>query len=315
MNYQISILLVTYNHEEYIDKALSSLLCQTIEGPIEVVIADDRSSDNTLDIIKRYEGRDARLHFKYLNSTANIGITKNYQRGFAACTGEYVAVLEGDDYWYSSLKLKRQLDFLYSYSGCDLCSVNYFVYEEDQARFTIRTAIGREHRFIGARDLIADNLIGNFSTCMYRKSALDKLPKSLYEIKAYDWILNICIARHSMIGFLEEPMSVYRLHSRGAWTQKSSIEKLKEQIELIPTYDELTEYIFKDDFKNLANYLQRCISGEHIRDAMANAFEPMGNVLPTISDFIPPILITIVHALLPPKLKHFIIRMFHRGLA
>jgi glycosyltransferase involved in cell wall biosynthesis len=311
----LSILLVTYNHGKYIRKALSTLFDQIIKGPIELVVADDGSSDDTLNIIKEHEGKDPRFHFKYLDSTSNLGITRNYQRGFAACTGKFVAVLEGDDYWANSRKLQRQLNFLNSHCGCDLCSVNYFVYEEALSQFTARTTIGRGYRFIGARDLIADNLIGNFSTCMYRKSALDQLPQSLFEIKSYDWIVNICVAGKGLIGFLEEPMSVYRLHANGVWTQKSCIEKFKEQLELIPAYDELTKNVFKNDFENLAKCLQHFIAVSQLECAVGNATKPFGKVLPIILDFTPPIFLAFFRALVPPKLKSFILRILQRGSA
>ncbi|KJS28352.1 MAG: glycosyl transferase [Desulfatitalea sp. BRH_c12] len=312
---RLSILLVTYNHEKYIEKAINSIFFQTLEGPVELVIADDGSSDNTLTIIREHEGRDPRFQFKYLDGNSNIGITRNYQRGFAACTGTYVAVLEGDDYWVSSLKLKHQCDFLDNFYGCDLCSVNYFVYQEDQASFTIRTAIGNGHRFISARELIADNIIGNFSTCMYRKSGLEKLPPAIFSIKSYDWIVNICIARYSLIGFLEEPMSVYRLHSNGVWAQKPHVEKLKEQLGLIPAYDELTMHIFKNDFENLSNCLKHNIITSSVEDAVADTCKPFARILPNILDFMPPIILTLSRSLLPPKLKRSIVRIFFRGVA
>ena len=152
-HYRLSVMLVTYNHEKYIHQALRALFRQAIDVPIELVVADDGSSDDTLDIIREFEGKDPRFHFKYLDDTSNLGITRNYQRGFAACNGEYVAVLEGDDYWVNPMKLQRQCDFLDAHWECDLCSVNYFVYEEDGAQFTARTTIGEGHRFVGARDL------------------------------------------------------------------------------------------------------------------------------------------------------------------
>jgi len=312
-SFQLSVLLVSYNHENYIRQALDSLFRQVFDGPIELIIADDASSDDTVDIIKKYEGNDSRFHFKYLDKTPNRGITKNYQRGFSACTGEYVAVLEGDDYWISPTKLQQQSDFLDCHWECDLCSTNYFVYEEDRSQFTARAAIGYGHSLIGARDLIADNLVGNFSTCMYRKSALDELPQALYEIKSYDWIVNICVARQSLIGFLEEPMSVYRLHVNGVWAKTSPIEKLKEQLELIPVYDELTNHIFKADFEMLASRLQHLITASHFKGAIATASHPVAQVLPSILDYMPPVLVTLVRALVPPKLKRLLVRIFQRG--
>jgi len=314
-HFRLSVLLVTYNHEKYIHQALQSLFRQVIEGPIELVIADDGSSDNTLKIIRESEGKDSRFHFKYLDNTSNLGITRNYQRGFAACTGEYVAVLEGDDYWVSPGKLQRQLGFLDAHWECDLCSVNYFVYENDRAQFTVRTAIGSGYRFIGARDLIADNLVGNFSTCMYRKPALDALPQALFDIKSYDWIVNICVARHSLIGFLEEPMSVYRLHSAGVWAQTPHIKKLMIQLDLIPAYDALTEHVFHVDFDMLASRLRHVITVSQIRHTTEAVAQPLARALPKLLAFMPPVLMAVVRAIVPPALKCFLVKLLHGSRA
>lgn len=312
---KLSILLVTYNHGKYIRQALTNLFGQIIEGPIELVIADDGSADSTLDIIREFEGKDPRIHFKYLDNTSNLGITRNYQRGFAACNGEYVAVLEGDDYWVNPMKIQRQCDFLDNHWECDLCSVNYFVYEEDRAQFTARTSIGTGYRFLSARDLIADNLVGNFSTCMYRKSALDKLPPALYEIKSYDWIINICIARQSLIGFLEEPMSVYRLHAQGVWTQITPIKKLQEQLELIPAYSSLTDHIFKTDFDILASRLQHHLTLSQVEKAVAATTQPLTRMVPRILDYMPPVLLSCLRALVPPKINRLLVKILNRNIA
>ena len=305
---RLSVLLVTFNHKDHIYQALHGLLRQVVDGPIELVIADDCSSDSTLDIIKEFEGKDSRFKFKYLEGISNRGITKNYQRGFAACTGEYVAILEGDDYWVSPKKLQRQLNFLDRHWECDLCSVNYFIYEEDLAQFTLRTVQGRGYRLIGARDLIADNLIGNFSTCMYRRSALDALPEDLFQIKSYDWIVNICVARRSLIGFLEEPMSVYRLHPAGIWTKTPHIEKLQQQLNLIPAYDSLTEGVFDIEFKHLASRLQRVIDTSPRRNTVRMAAQAMLRMPSNLKDYVPPLLIMTVRLLLPPAIKRFFVK-------
>lgn len=311
---RISVLLVTYNHENYIRQALDALFGQIIDGTIEVVIADDASSDDTLAIIKTYAEKDPRFSFKYLDNVNNLGITKNYQRGFTACTGDYVAVLEGDDYWISPFKLQRQIEFLDRHWECDLCAVNYFVYEENRAHFYPRTPMGAGHRLITARDLIADNLVGNFSTCMYRKSALNTLPNQLFNITSYDWIVNICVARSGFIGFLEEPMSVYRLHAQGTWTQTSAKEKLQVQLALIPAYNTLTNGIYHMEFELLSNQLQHMISIANFTHIATRVTQPTANLLPRLIDYLPPIFLAVTRVLMPPKLTRFIIKTFQGGL-
>lgn len=312
---KLSILVVTYNHENYIRKAIESIFNQNFDGLVELVIADDASSDGTFEIIKGYEEKDNRFSFKYLDSEKNIGITKNYQRGFAACTGEYVAVLEGDDYWVSPFKLQRQLDFLDTHWECDLCSVNYFVYEENRSNFYPRTTIGNGHLLISAKELIADNLVGNFSTCMYRKSALNALPNALFKLCSYDWIVNICVSRTSLIGFLEEPMSVYRLHSNGVWTQTPFIEQLRKQLTLIPDYDELTEFVFQKDFAELSRRLNKSVNAAQVAHIADNVIRPSVGFLTHLVEYMPPILLTMLRVLTPPKLKRLVVKIVQRGAA
>lgn len=311
--YRISVLLVTYNHENYIRQALDALFGQVIDGPIELIVADDASTDSTIDIINEYEGIDDRFRFKYLDRTINLGITKNYQRGFAACSGEYMAVLEGDDYWVSPFKLQRQLNFLDAHWECNLCAANYFVFEEDHSHMYPRTSVGFGHRFISARGLIADALASNFSTCMYRKSALDALPKQLFEICSYDWIVNICVAQKSMIGFLEEPMSVYRLHSKGVWTQMSHVKKLQTQLELIPAYDTLTGHVYHLEFELLSKRLRRTLFLVKISPMLGPLMSLINGRLSNLVGYLPPVLLWVVHALIPPKLRRYAKKILRRG--
>lgn len=299
----ISILVVTYNHESYIRQALNALFRQVFAGSIELVIADDKSTDSTLAIIKEYEGRDCRFSFKYLDYSENLGITKNYMRAFKACSFEYVAVLEGDDYWVSPHKLRRQYEFLIEHWESDVCSVNYFVYDEARSHFEPRLPPSSGHRFITARELIADNVVGNFSTCMYRRDALSRLPDALFEIQSYDWIINVVLARTCVIGLLEEPMSVYRLHALGAWTQTPHIEKLKNQLRLIPAYDALTDRVFHDDFEMLEVRLRHAIKTSHFSEATDAVGRPVVRSALALLRFMPPVVLVIVKALVPPAFK------------
>jgi glycosyltransferase involved in cell wall biosynthesis len=262
--FRLSVLLVSHNHERYVQQALRSLFGQTAEGPIEIVVADDASTDRTLAIVREFEGTDSRFSFVYLQSTQRLGITANYRRGFEASKGKYVAILEGDDYWTSPYKLERQTAFLDAHWECALCSVNYLVYDEAHCAFAPRLPIGTGYRLLGPRDLIFDNVVGNFSTCVYRRETLARLPAALFETPSYDWIVNICAARDGPIGFLEEPMSVYRVHSGGAWSGFSSVAKMKSQLARIPEYNAITDGAFEIEFRILARHLRKALWKAHL---------------------------------------------------
>lgn len=258
-HFDLSILLVTYNHERYIDRAMESILAQELPAgfrSIEIVVADDASHDSTRELIRRHEERDPRFTFIHLPSDQNHGITRNYQRGFEACRGRYVAVLEGDDYWTSPLKLSKQLAVLEAQPDCALCSTNYTMLQEQSGAKALRVTATRGWRDVSVPELIADNLIGNFSTCVYRREVLAHLPARLFDMKSYDWIINICAGTWGRIVFLNEPLSVYRIHASGAWSGMEGQAKIQSQLDILPAYDELTDGRYQGEFNALAERLK-----------------------------------------------------------
>jgi len=308
----LSILLVSYNHEKYIKQCLDSIFMQDFDGSIELVVADDASQDKTLNIIKSYEAKDSRFTFKYLDFSQNLGITKNYQRSFPKCSGNYVAIMEGDDFWFSPKKLTKQINFLENHSECLACSSNYIVHNEDAGDFNVRLSNPHNHqyRYLSAKDLIEDNIIGNFSTVVYRKSALDQLPPKLFWYKSYDWIINISIASKGLIGFLFEPLSAYRIHKGGAHSQNNEIAQLKEQKEELKNYNYITNYIYTNEFALLEERLSQKIT-ELNKVNLLEVEVPIKasrrrKTLNFIKKMSPPVFVSLLHILIPPIIKEYI---------
>jgi len=107
---KISIITLTYNHEKYIAECIESVLAQTYSN-WEMIIVNDGSTDNTKDIVESYMIKDSRI--KLLNQK-NLGIYKlgvTYNKGLESATGDYIAILEGDDYW-EPFKLRCQMDII-----------------------------------------------------------------------------------------------------------------------------------------------------------------------------------------------------------
>lgn len=254
---RLTVLIVTYNHEAYIRQAVESVLMQKVAERYQVIVADDASTDNTRKIIDElFSGSVSAPPVRHLDCTVNRGVTENYRRSFWACDTDYVAVLEGDDYWIYPAKLAAQMAFLDEHLECAAVSSNYFVYDEPASRFTARSAINQKFSYIGARELINDNMIGNFSTCMYRLSALRAIPETLYDEVAYDWGVNICIARSALIGFLHTPLSVYRVHDKGTWNRLDQDERAAMQLKVIDHYNKATDFVFDTEFEELMLRLQ-----------------------------------------------------------
>ena len=285
-----SVLFITYNHGKYIEKAIAGLLLQKECPDFEVIIADDASKDNTVDVIK--EKLKGFSNVSIFSNERNLGITKNYQKGFSLCKGEYVFVLEGDDYWIDPYKMKRQVDFMDSNPFCAMCFHPFITQKNESGIFsTFRTESASPVDLFAINDLILnEGLIANFSVCCYRKSALNQLPQSIFELVTYDWMINISVAQFGFLGRINTAMSVYRLSETGVWSNKRMTDKLKETLKLIPGYDKALDYKYADLFSAKIQLLT-----EQIRNSNRSA---------KISwrSFIPPVLIFIVKMICPPVL-------------
>ena len=110
-NIKLSIIVLTYNHEKYIRKCLDSILEQNVDFIYEILIGNDNSPDSTEKILNEYKMKYPDI-FKIFNRKANLGATKNYLDLCKKTSGEYVILLEGDDYWTDRNKLLILTEFL-----------------------------------------------------------------------------------------------------------------------------------------------------------------------------------------------------------
>lgn len=110
-NIMVSIIILTYYHENYIKQAIASVLSQITDYKYEIIISDDGSKDNTVKILKEYETRYPNI-IKLIIHGDNIGLTRNQFEARCAARGKYIVTLSGDDYWIDNYKLQKQVEFL-----------------------------------------------------------------------------------------------------------------------------------------------------------------------------------------------------------
>lgn len=108
---KITIIVLTYNHGKFIEKALSSILEQETQYNFEVLIGDDFSPDNTAKKLKKY-AKNYSDKIRLILRKENIGVRENFLDLLSKSTGEYIALLEGDDYWEDKNKLEKMILFL-----------------------------------------------------------------------------------------------------------------------------------------------------------------------------------------------------------
>lgn len=146
MDYKLSVIFITYNHKNYVERALNSVLSQETDFPFEVVVGDDCSTDGTQDILKRIAAkypeheathpgdRQVRLFCRKENTGGRP--TLNVYETTKRCTGEYLAYLEGDDYWTDPHKLQMQMDFLEGHPDYTACTHSMKMVDENSDDIT-----------------------------------------------------------------------------------------------------------------------------------------------------------------------------------
>ncbi|MFY9621327.1 MAG: glycosyltransferase family 2 protein [Pyrinomonadaceae bacterium] len=246
---KISVLVVTYNHEKFIRQALDSVMMQKTDFEFEVIVADDYSQDRTPEIARAYVAANSIV--RVLQTDEHLGITRNYQRGFAACSGQYVAILEGDDYWISPNKLETLAAYLDHNEECVCCFHRVFTHDAVTDLIYVPAPFEprNQTRVFTAREVARQNPVSCFSTCMYRRNVIANLNPAFWKLKLREWPFNIVMAQHGLIGYLPEIMSVYRAQPGGIWSQKSPEEQFKQLLEIIDLYNEFLNFKYDAEFQ------------------------------------------------------------------
>lgn len=265
---KVNIIVITYNHAQYICKAMDSIVLQKVPYDTEIIIADDNSTDNTLSIIEEYIEKSP-FKITFLPKVQNLGFVKNYKRAFDACDGKYIAIMEGDDYWTSPLHIKRHVDFLENHSEYSASFNRHIRFFQDQNRTEIFEWEGdKDFEDITTAQLALGNRIGNLSCCVFRTSLIKKLAPQLFEIEFADWLLGMIMGQFGPLGYQKEVTSLYRIHDNGQWSRMSDKEQGESIISAIKIYDKILNYKYTNEFArhtkriNIALYGDKSLKGQ-----------------------------------------------------
>lgn len=215
---KVSIVIPTFNHEKYIAEALNSILMQRVNFDYEVIVGEDCSTDGTRNIVLSYCDKFPSI-IKPVLHQQNVGGPKNTLTCLEKCRGEYLIILEGDDYWTNEHKLQMQADYLDVNQDCSYCFHNALIKYEDNEQsdklFLSKTISNSFHnKKLGIHILLNRNYVPAAAR-MYRRQILMNLPPIIDEIMTADWLINILALKMGYAGYIDEVMSVYRIHSDG----------------------------------------------------------------------------------------------------
>lgn len=238
---KVSIRLMTYNQEAYIRQAMDGIMMQQVSFPVEVVVGDDFSSDKTLDIIRTYASTklikinilERKKGDDYWIKRQQNGRLYNFENIIEQCSGRYIALLDGDDYWCDPLKLQKQADMLDQNDNLAMVHTGHMIYIDSKDKLLeVNKGILPEPSHYFEALLNRSNI--STPTVMVRseiiKKAIQSIKDNIRIHKIMDYPVWLEIASRHAISFMKDITAVYRLvdHSE---SRPKTIQKKYDYIE------------------------------------------------------------------------------------
>ena len=251
----MSVLIVAYNHERYIAQALQGVLLQEVNFPYEIVVGDDCSTDSTRDILISFRDRFPGI-IRLVLHPENLGLdgTRNLLRTLKACQGQYVAWLDGDDYWTCPHKLQKQADFLDTHPQCALCFHNVWDFCEDAPEERFLHNAGGQKKISTLEDLLEGCFAASCSL-VFRRGLVGEWDDIVERAGLDDWTLETLLAQYGDIGYIDEVMAAHRMHRLGVWSRLSATEKLERMIQF---YEQVRPILSVRYDETIQSHLLRC---------------------------------------------------------
>ena len=249
----VSVVMITYKHEQFIAKAIEGVLMQKCDFEVELIIADDCSPDKTEEkVFQIIKNHPKNSWIKYTKHKTNKGMISNFNWALNQCKGKYIALCEGDDYWTDPLKLQKQVDFLEANEEYSACGHTAKVLYENTGREELYPDI-TENKTCTYQHTI-EKWIMTTASIVFRNNieVFDKMEKiySYRNIISGDQILLATLGHIGDILIMHEAMSVYRKHDGGISNWGDPKEIWKDHIYMFKIFKK----IFNSKFNYVLNY-------------------------------------------------------------
>jgi len=264
----VSVCMITYNHENLIKDAIEGILMQKTSFPIELIIGEDCSTDNTRKIVEDYEEKYPEIIFAQY-SEKNLGMINNFLNVLQAARGKYIALCEGDDYWIDPLKLQKQVDFLEVNPDCSLCfHASKSIRNNNPEDFVIKRpkSIPNDNKFEMKHAILGGGGFMATNSMLFLRKHINERPEWMNRSPAGDLPLMLLLASNGKIGYIDDLMSVYRVMSSStSWSasmQNRSRRKIHHYaiLKMWSDFDKWTEhkyhkYVVRKMMMNRWNFL------------------------------------------------------------
>lgn len=216
----VSVIMPAYNAERYIEESIASVLNQTFKN-IELIIVNDYSTDNTLEIIKYISQNDNRVIV--IDNATNLGCANSRNKALLEAKGEYIAFCDSDDVWESE-KIKKQLNHIKN-NNADMVFTAYEMIDSNGTFIKSRSV----KQVLTMEDLLKENSV-IFSTTLFKKEAIEGICfDSSWFHEDYVFLLE-CLKKNLKFVGMNEALVKYRVHNKGRSFNKLNAAKHRWKI-------------------------------------------------------------------------------------
>lgn len=242
----VSVVMITYNHENYIKEAIEGVLMQESNYQIELIIANDASSDTTDSVIESIIKNHPRGSWiSSIKHENNIGMMPNFIFALEQCSGKYIALCEGDDYWTDPLKLQKQVGYLESNAEYVLCFHPVDILKMDGSVVDdFITSLPENYQSI---ETLAR--LGNFihTPSVVFRNVLEEIPMEFYRSPIGDYFLYMMLLEHGELKYISDKMAVYR-YGVGVFSGTTHSRRLQKELIMLAG---LLSYLKNENYKEI----------------------------------------------------------------
>ena len=258
----LSVCIRSYNQERFIADAIDSVLKQETTFDFEIIISDDCSSDRTISIVEDYVKRYPEK-VRFIKGTTNVGGPNNLKRVIQASSAKYITCLDGDDYYLSTNKLQKQVDFLESHAEYSACFHNTMDVNENGEKLGIFNPLDF-HQVHDAAEFIIEKWFVPIHSAVLRRELIE-FPDWYDTVMNDDYVIHLSVVKHAPYYYMPDVMVAYRHHSNEISVAYKDIELINTQLMTIlinmkGSYPSSYAKVFDDriaEYQNEINFYQR----------------------------------------------------------
>ena len=249
----LTVILISYNHVNYVEKCIESVLSQNTNFNFKICIYDDASTDGTSDIIRSYAKKYPNKIFAYINEK-NVGGTENVFNALKDIQTKYYATCETDDYWDDNLKLQKQVDILEKNTDCSFCGHNTWWFDCKQNKI-LRPMFSKKIKSkkieLSQKFKMKDLIKVHPSSRVYRTACLDLSTVKNKESVTWDSCSFWYFLSKGKLYYSDEIMSVYNYTYEGIYSGANNDKRKQMSVNNILTINKELDYKYNFVFLKL----------------------------------------------------------------